>query len=282
MNLQTLVWPIVQGYARVHGVAKRAGLKLRGLGWLLRRVGTDHVLHVNGVKLHFDHRIAASYDRLVAGEFNEPETAVFLSALLDALGPGVTFVDVGANVGEFLITVAAHPHVSRAIGFEPVALCAEACERSVALNGFSHVSLKRVVVGDGTVQPFTADPSHPNASAIADEGDPVETIRLDHELLDVQGPVVILIDVEGAEPLVLSGARDFILRTCPLIVFEYNHVSRRSFGLEQVTRLLGARYAIHRLRRDGRLDARVSDSWNCVAVPLATSFERACAPMIRS
>jgi FkbM family methyltransferase len=278
---QPLVWRIARGYARAHQAARRAGFRLRGLGWMLRRVRTDHVLHVNGVKLHFDHRIAASYDHLVMGELNEPETSLFLRAVLDACARDVTFVDVGANVGEFLITMAEHPRVRRAIGFEPIALCAEACERSIALNGFGHVSVRRALVGDGSIQRFAADPRSPNASSIGEMGDQMETTRLDQELRGVDGPLIVLIDVEGAEPLVLAGAREVIGRTRPLIVFEYNDQSRQHYRLDRVKELLGPGYVVHRLRPDGTLDARVEESWNCVAVPMATLFEGACAAQVR-
>jgi FkbM family methyltransferase len=277
MSRQPLLWWGVTRFAWMHGKAGTMGVRLRGLGWLLRRVRSDRVLHVEGVRLWFDHRVAACYDRLVAGELNEPETAAFIGAVLDALGEGVTFVDVGASVGELLIPLAAHPRVARAIGFEPQTPCADACERSAALNGFAHVRVHRALVADGRVRRFAADPDSPNASAIAEEGEGVETVRLDDALPDVQAPLVLLVDVEGAEPLVLAGARELLRRTRPLVVFEYNFVSRRRYRLDDVRNLLGPEYAVHRLRRDGRLDSAVEDSWNCVAVPRGTPFEPICA-----
>jgi FkbM family methyltransferase len=252
-------------------------VRLHGLGWLLRRVRTDRVIHVDGVRLWFDHRVAASYDLLVAGELNEPETAVFLRAVLDALPEPVTFVDVGSNVGELLITLAAHPRVARAIGFEPQRFCVEACERSVELNGFPHVRLHRALVADGSVQRFASNARSPNVSAIAENGERVATVRLDDALADVAAPTVLLVDVEGAEPMVLRGAAELIRRVRPLIVFEYNFVSRAHYRLADVRAELGSGYSIYRLRRDGRLDLDVEQSWNCVAVPSGSAFEPVCA-----
>lgn len=274
---QRLLWWAATRYAWMHGRAHARGVRLRGLGWLLRRVRTDHVLDVDGVRLWFDHRVAAAYDRLVAGEMNEPETAVFLDSVLDALAEDVTFVDVGANVGEFLIPMAAHPRVAHAIGFEPQLACAQACERSAALNDFAHVRVYRELVADGTAKRFAVNANAPNVSAIADEGDLVETIRLDDALADVDAPLVLLVDVEGAEPLVLSGAASVLRRTRPLIVFEYNFLSRRHYRLDEVRHTLGSGYDVLRLRRDGRLDSAVEESWNCVAVPRGTRFEQICA-----
>jgi FkbM family methyltransferase len=273
---QPVLWWAVSRYAWVYGRAASVGVRLRGLGWLLRRVRTDHVLQVDGVRLWFDHRVAASYDRLVAGELNEPETRAFVGGVLDALGEEVTFVDVGANVGELLIPLAAHPKVGHAIGFEPQAPCAEACERSAALNGFTHVRVHRALVADGAVRRFAANPEAPNVSAISERGERVETVRLDDALAEVSGPLVLLVDVEGAEPLVLAGASGLIRRNRPLVVFEYNDVSRRHYHLDQVRDVLGAEYRVLRLRRDARLDEAVEESWNCVAVPCGTRFEQIC------
>jgi FkbM family methyltransferase len=277
---EPVLWWTATRYARVHGRARSWGIPLRGLGWLLRRLRSDRVIQVDGVQLFFDHRVAACYDRLVAGQFNEPETAAFLRHVLDTVREDVTFVDVGANVGEFLIWVAAHPHVVRAIGFEPQAPCAEACEQSAELNGFRNVTVHRALVADGSVKRFAVNGRAPNVSAIADRGESVRTISLDRALSDVDGALVLLVDVEGAEALVLSGAAGLIRRTRPLIVFEYNFVSRRHYTLAEVRSHLGPGYSIHRLRRDGRLDARVEESWNCVAVPAGTPYEPICAGLL--
>ena len=273
---QPLLWWAVTRYAWMYGRADSLGVRLRGLGWLLRRMRTDHVLDVEGVRLWFDHRVASSYDRLVAGELNEPETAAFLGAVLEAFGEDVTFVDVGANVGELLIPLAAHPRVVRAIGFEPQPACADACERSAALNGFAHVRVRRELVADGAPRRFSTNVDSPNTSAIADVGDLVKTVKLDDALADVRTPLVLLVDVEGAEPLVLSGAATLLRHARPLVVFEYNFVSRRHYRLDDVRARLGSGYDVLRLRRDGRLDAEVEDSWNCVAVPRGTRFEEIC------
>jgi FkbM family methyltransferase len=277
---EPLLWWAATRWARLHARAHRAGLRLRGLGWLLRRIEQERVLPLGGVLLHFDPRVAASYDRLVAGEHNEPETRAFLDHVLDAPGDRITFVNVGANVGEFLIPAAAHPRVSHAIAFEALPTCADVCARSAVLNGFRNVEVRRAVVGDGSERRFATHTRSPNVSAIAASGDPVTTVRLDDELPDLAGPAILLIDVEGAEPLVLAGASELVTRLRPLIVFEYNFVSRKHFALDRVRGLLGPGYAVYRLRADGRLDDRVEESWNCVAVPAATAFESTCRTLL--
>ena len=84
------------------------------------------------------------------------------------------------------------------------------------------------------------------------------------------------IDVEGAELEVLKGGRRLLETLRPLLIFEYNEVSRRSFSLDDIRSLLGQDYAIWRLRGDGLLDASFGSTWNCVAAHHATVFADAC------
>jgi hypothetical protein len=82
-----------------------------------------------------------------------------------------------------------------------------------------------------------------------------------------------MIDVEGYEPKVIAGGGEFIRRTQPLIVFEYNFVSKRYFHIDDIQNVLGTQYRIYRLRKDGYLDNHAGSTWNCVAVPIGTDFE---------
>ena len=68
----------------------------------------------------------------------------------------------------------------------------------------------------------------------------------------------------------------------PLIVFEYNFVSKRHFQLSDIQKLLGADYGIFRLRKDGYLDECVDSAWNCVAVPVGSEFEEMARRLIQT
>ena len=88
----------------------------------------------------------------------------------------------------------------------------------------------------------------------------------------MSGQAIILIDVEGAEPLVMVGGREFMAVNLPLIIFEYDTLSRRYFSLAEIRATLGSRYEIFRLRQDGKLDRDFGQSWNCVAVSIDSAF----------
>jgi FkbM family methyltransferase len=260
---------VARQYARLYAAVKQhLGLNLRGLGWILRRVRTDGILHLDNVQVFFDHRIASSYDLLIAGLPNEPETIQFLRQITDAT---TIVADVGANVGEIALQIA--PSVKRVLAFEAHPIAASALRRSAQMNGFTHIRVFEELIADGKHYSFHVEERNANASAVSPGGiDP--SVRLDDRLGELSGPLVLVIDVEGAEPAVLRGAMLTIRRLKPLIVFEYNHISRNRYDIEEVRALLGEPYQLFRLRRDGVLDTAYEQAWNCVAVPRDSEFQR--------
>ena len=194
------------------------------------------------------------------------------------------FVDVGANIGEMIVDVARYPNVVRVVGFEPNAECVKACQQTATLNNYRHVQIvQKVLNADGTPVIMFADAT-PLASSIVDKNNrnevKVEATTLDAELLKFDEPAVILIDVEGAEVLVLQGGKRYIEVAQPLVIFEYNHVSRKFFSLDTIRTILGGTYVLFRLRHDGRLDQCFDETWNCVAVSSDSVFFEACHSLI--
>lgn len=261
---------LAKTYAHLYALVKEhAGWNLKGLGWLLNHVTDDAVIESDGVRFFFDHRIAGSYVTMIAGYCNEPETPAFIAATLEKLGGNAVVVDVGASVGDIALRAATYARVSRVLAFEAHPVAASALRRSITLNGWSHVQVFEELVGDGAAYPF--EPSDINSSAsgiVAGSNGPLmQSMRLDERLADVTGPLIMVIDVEGAEPIVLRGAAQTIARLKPVIIFEYNDVSRRRYALSEVRALLGDGYEIYRLTRAGQLDDDCEHAWNCVALP---------------
>lgn len=236
---------------------------------------------MDGAPIFFDHKVAPSYTWLISGEWNEPETHQFLRAVILAVGSPVRFVDVGANVGEMVVDVARLLNVQEVVAFEPNPVCARALRISALLGGHGHVRVvERVVKDSSSVARFLIRQTAPSGSRIAFNGEagavdfPATT--LDGELGDATGPTVVLIDVEGAELLVMEGAGEFIRRTRPLLIFEYNELGRSQYTLEAVRAVLGDGYDIYRLGPGGRLDRNLRDTWNCVAVNTESMFYEVC------
>jgi hypothetical protein len=78
--------------------------------------------------------------------------------------------------------------------------------------------------------------------------------------------------VEGAELDVMRGGQSFIRGARPLVIFEYNEDNRALYSLAEVSAVLGDGYRILRLRLDGKLDEKLEDTWNCVAVHRDSPF----------
>ena len=94
-------------------------------------------------------------------------------------------------------------------------------------------------------------------------------------------PSILLIDVEGAELNVLKGGRSFITNNSPLIIFEYNEVSKKYFNLKDVQTVLGKNYKIYRLKADRYLDENYDGTWNMVAVHSNSPFSPAVISMVK-
>ena len=281
-----MFWFIVaKVYISLYELCRRYfGITLRGIGFAQRMIATDHVLNFVGKKLYFNHNVAMCYNLLLNGKSNEPETHIFFEKILGSLHRAVIFVDVGCNIGEMIVDVARYRIVSQVIGFEPNAECVKACRKTAELNDYTHVKIvEKALNADGQPVIFFSE-ANPLAARIGDRGKKAQGVvpatTLDNELMKFTAPAIILIDVEGAEPLVLRGGMKYISSCRPLIIFEYNDVSRRSFTLDEVRSILGEEYTLCRMRQDGLLDRSFESTWNCVAIPSESLFYEPCQRLL--
>jgi FkbM family methyltransferase len=278
---------LAKTYSFLYGICHdHFGVNIWGMGFFMRRIKKERVVTVDGIKMFLNPAVASCYIRNLNGRFNEPETHVFFREIITAFREPLLVVDVGANIGEMVIDAARYPNVKEVVGFEPNPSCVEACVKSVALNQFRNVRIiNKAVNADG--KPVTFNFSSVDAvlsSLVASEdrhGEVVGTTTLDRELSKYNGPVLLLIDVEGAEKLVMQGAKNFIGRNLPVIIFEFNDQTRRFFLLEELYEVLGKGYSLFRLRGDGKLDRALKKTWNCVALHRESPLYAVCAEQIR-
>ena len=271
-------------------VQDRFGINIRGIGWLMRKISSDHVLLVDDVKIFFDHTVANCYLRLISGSYNEPETHIFIKAVVSELSSKINFVDVGANIGEMITDFARLPQIEKVFAFEPNPRCVAVCKENIRLNNYTNITLiPKVVNDDGRDVLFHINEEAAVTSSIAEQSSSHSPRRkrfaattLDTELRSISFSTILLIDVEGAEALVMKGGREFIRANMPLIIFEYHEVTRTHFSLDDVRAILGSQYHIYRLRQDGMIDDRLDDTWNCVAVNDQSLFFDACMKNFKS
>lgn len=268
---------LVKTYSRIYGVVKdTTGRNLPGLGRVLRSFSRDEILMVHGFRVFLDGRIADCYGRLVAGAWNEPETHTFLSRVIDRHPRQVQFVDVGANVGEFVVHIASMSNVGRVTAFEPIPEAANVIRVNALLNAHSHIEvIEAAATNRNGVAKLGVSRDLTNSSlgdAVAERQITVDTVRLDDFVWDAEHDLVMLLDVEGEELNVVRGASRTIADRRPLIIFEYNHVSRTRFSLAEMQDELGPGYVVRALLPDSSLGSADEVIWNCVAVPNVTDF----------
>jgi FkbM family methyltransferase len=269
---------ITKLYSRLHEfIHENFQINIPGLGFLLREIKKDFSINFPNGKLWFNHKIADNYGRLINGRFNEKETHLFLDKIFNNRND-YSFVDIGANVGEFMLDYSTRKKIIKDVYlFEPQKEQIKALKESIKINNFTHCNLIEKAVSNkiGTLR-FNVNSNNTTASGISHDNNSnviVETTTIDEYFLEnTSSPFVFLIDAEGAELSIFQGGRKFIKNNQPLMIFEYNHISKKHFNLEDVKSELGSNYSIYRLRKDGSLDQNFINTWNLVAFPNNNSF----------
>ncbi len=175
---------------------------------------------------------------LQAGEYEPHLTAVFERFCR----PGMTVVDVGANVGYYsMLASALVGSEGRVIAIEPSSENCRLLLSTMRLKGRTNVTVLPVACDAQTGWAYYSTHIGSNGGLVDDEdllanpGTVVPTFRLD-DLVDE--PVGLLkIDVEGAEARVVAGARKLIERYRPVVTTELSEAM-----LEQVSGSTPAEY----------------------------------------
>lgn len=148
------------------------------------------------------------------------------------------FLDIGANQGELTLVAARCAPQGTVFAFEPVATWFELLTENVRLNGMQNVRLVPSALGDaeGSHEMYTS--GAPETDLGLNEGlssfgrsDALDrlvgtfpTVPLDlfAEREGIARVDLVKIDVEGAECLVLAGARNLLSRCRPTLILEWN------------------------------------------------------------
>jgi FkbM family methyltransferase len=186
------------------------------------------------------------------------------SFLLSRLTKGGTFLDVGSNTGWFALRAAAR---YRELGegtvhaFEPQPVMADLITRSIRENGLDQIlNLHRLALGNEQQTVWMASPAYNSGGSTVRFREVNDSFAVQMETMDSLGlPIttidVMKVDIEGAEPLFVEGATQFLKQHRPLIYSELHPkklqwVSKRSREdyLNQVEAL---GYRTLSLNRDG-------------------------------
>jgi len=188
-----------------------------------------------------------------AGGVWEPNVTKFL---IEYLGPGQVFIDVGANLGYFTVVGASSVGpAGRVISFEPARRNLEYLKRNVAINQMANIQVLAYALWDGPgtlsmtvpedflggahVNDSRSKASAPDAKLGDGAGAPGEAEALCMSLDDIvdSGEVkldecrLLKIDIEGSEPFALDGMQKTLGRLRPAMVLEVNPHCLAFFGL---------------------------------------------------
>lgn len=174
------------------------------------------------------HDIYIGRSLLELGEFSEGEVDLFRQVLR----PGAIVVEAGANIGSHTVPLARLVGPSgRIYAFEPQRIVFQLLCANVALNSLTNVVTHWSAVGDqaGEVWIPDIDYGQPNnfgglglEGRSGGEKVPLQTI----DAMGLSRLDLLKADVEGMEQSVLSGARETIERTHPLLYVENDRTDK--------------------------------------------------------
>lgn len=148
------------------------------------------------------------------------------------LAPGMTYVDVGANIGTTTLAGArAVGATGVVVAFEPHPQTFRDLSDSVALNPelAAHITLVESAVGDVTGRVAISDLAENDVNHINATGIPVSMTSLDVALEGIAHIDLLKIDVEGYERNVFRGAKKTLAKT-DAVYFESCEANFAQFG----------------------------------------------------
>ncbi|MFC1667838.1 FkbM family methyltransferase [Chlamydiota bacterium] len=165
----------------------------------------------------------------------EPELT---STVLSLVKPGMTIVDVGADIGYFTLLFAkCAGEGGQVFSFEPIPKAREYLERNIALNGFKNIRIESCALFDSErniilEQPFNKSRVNPKKKIASSHDIRVITRIFDQwvEKRNIARIDAIKIDVEGAELNVLKGMKKSIQKYHPHFFIEIHPEYIKQFG----------------------------------------------------
>jgi FkbM family methyltransferase len=219
-----LTRPLFLGYRQVLVAAFHARNFLKGMAPIRAEAGS--------VSFQLMPEGAVAFDIWSGLRFERPE----VEFILKMLEPGMTFFDIGANIGVFSVAAGKtlQETQSSIYAFEPCPATFAILEKNLQENGLAGVRAYSLAVsersGEASLYVNAAmkdglnsleDPSHGDAEVVGTVAVRVTTLDefiAKHEIPSVD---VMKVDVEGAELLVFRGARGLLSREdAPLILYE--------------------------------------------------------------
>lgn len=193
----------------------------------------------------------------------EPEIEALFRRIV---GPGMTVVDVGANIGFYTMLAASLVGpAGRVVAIEPNPVNVKLIEASRRENGFQNVEVHAVAAND-TQGALVLNTSYSNGSVhgLSDNlaslfrSELVYGAQLDR-LLELDRLDFLKIDVEGAEHRALSGFKETLKRFRPTIVTEFSPAVLPNEGRDYLSFLFELGYRVGVVQPSGAVDDKGVD-----------------------
>lgn len=221
----------------------------------------------NDIQIRFsvpaDLNCISTYILLEQGKWFEKE----VEFLCRYAAPGMTALDIGANVGVYTLPLAKLlGPTGQVIAYEPGAINRQHLERSLGMNQCRNVVVSSAALSDrpgsGWLQiEGSGELNHlVTEHTESDRVEAVEVSTLDAELdrFNWAQVDIVKIDAEGQETAILNGGRRFFDTYSPLILFEIRHRSDVNHSLIDAFQTLG--FDVYRLLGDGSMLAAMGDA----------------------
>jgi FkbM family methyltransferase len=224
----------------------------RGLTRWMRKTRTSLLRRLNPLGFHtipFDDGLrlrVRHVDRLgrrvYLDGYSEPELAVFLHA---TLRPGMTFLDVGANFGQFSVLAAHRVGATGVVhAIEASSVMHAQASTNLELNHLPQATAHHLALSDreGTIELTTCVPGQEAFNSLGRPdrdttrvlgSETVRTTTLDQFCRDqhLQHIDILKIDVEGAEAMVFRGGTDTLSAdNAPTLFCEFNETAAHGAG----------------------------------------------------
>ena len=183
------------------------------------------LVKLDGYAIYADRADAAVGRHVVARYYEDDVTAVFKRTLR----PGLSVVDIGANIGYFALLAASVVGASGyVLAIEPNGRNTKLLEASRRWNGFDWLTVAQVAAGETTgLLALHSTHSTGNTSAVEDPLAREDIVTVPAMRVDGLVPAgrrvdVIKIDVDGGEWPALQGCEGIIDRDRPVVISEFS------------------------------------------------------------
>ncbi len=165
------------------------------------------------------------------------------------LRPGMTVIDIGANLGVYSLSMARTVGpVGQVFAYEPGSEARELLGRSRDLNGLRNLHIAALALSDTDRDGYLTFGQSSELNALGDpasgaRGETVSITTLDAEdrARGWAPPDFVKIDAEGGEEQIIIGAHDFFSKYSPLVMFEIVAAGQPNTRLRSLFRGMGYR-----------------------------------------